>query len=225
MTYDVLDSLQPHRELIGQVAGLLTVSQYLAGWFMCADIRHRGITTGVSPLRFIGGSGLSLLQLQYSLKLQSSALIWTSICTLVCSVFYSLWFLWYTPNGARSTFYRLAVVTSAVTAGVFAYGSQNDSPLVMFRLGLMLTVLALAFIALPLAQLGKVIRDKSSAGLPLPAILASTGATVLWLLYGMLIENSFIVVQKIIALGLCAIQLSLFIVYPAAGTADMKKKQ
>uniref|UniRef100_A0A182J476 Uncharacterized protein n=1 Tax=Anopheles atroparvus TaxID=41427 RepID=A0A182J476_ANOAO len=148
MTYDVLDSLQPHRELIGQVAGLLTVSQYLAGWFICADIRHRGITTGVSPLRFIGGSGL-----QYSLKLHSSALIWTSICTLVCSLFYSSWFLWYTPNGARSPFYRLAVVTSAVTAGVFAYGSQNDSPLVMFRLGLMLTVLALAFIALPLAQL------------------------------------------------------------------------
>ncbi|KFB53393.1 AGAP003358-PA-like protein [Anopheles sinensis] len=225
MAHEVLAALHPHRELIGQAAGLLTVSQYLAGWFICAEIRRRGTTTGFSPLRFVGGVGLSLLQLQYSLKLQASALIWTSIATLLCSVFYSGWYFQFTPVEVRAPFYRLAVTTSTITVGILAYGSQNDSPLVMFRLGLVLTVLALAFIALPLAQLGNVIREKSSASLPLPAILASTGASILWLVYGLLIENSFIVVQKIIALGLCTAQLSLFIVYPAAGSVDKKKKQ
>ncbi|XP_058130134.1 sugar transporter SWEET1-like [Anopheles ziemanni] len=225
MAHEVLEVLQPHRELIGQAAGLLTVSQYLAGWFICAEIRRRGTTAGFSPLRFVGGCGLSLLQLQYSLKLQASALIWTSIATLLCSVFFSSWYFRFTPVDVRVPFYRLAVTTSTITAGILAYGSQNDSPLVMFRLGLVLTVLALAFIALPLAQLGNVIREKSSASLPLPAILASTGASILWLVYGLLIDNSFIVVQKIIALALCAAQLSLFIVYPAAGSADKKKKQ
>uniref|UniRef100_A0A182XKC2 Sugar transporter SWEET n=1 Tax=Anopheles quadriannulatus TaxID=34691 RepID=A0A182XKC2_ANOQN len=220
-TTPLLAGLEAHRERIGQAAGLLTVAQYLAGWFICSDIRRRGTSAGVSPLRFIGGCGLSILQLQYSEKLQAPALIWTSIFTLAFSLLYSLWFWWYTPPSGRGALYRLTATVATVTAGLYAYGAQGDGPDVMYRLGMVLTVLALAFIALPLAQLRSIIRAKSSAGLPLPAILASTGATVLWLLYGMLINNTFIVVQKIIAMGLCTVQLSLFIIYPAStGSGD-----
>uniref|UniRef100_A0A182NSS6 Sugar transporter SWEET1 n=1 Tax=Anopheles dirus TaxID=7168 RepID=A0A182NSS6_9DIPT len=190
----VLAGLEPYRERIGQAAGLLTVTQYLAGWFICTAIRRQGTSAGVSPLRFIGGCGLSILQVQYSQKLQAPALVWTGIFTLLFSAIYSVWFWWYTPANLRRPFYRLAVGTTAATAGLYAYGAQGDSPEVMYRLGMVLTALALAFIALPLAQLGTIIRAKSSAGLPLPAILASTGATILWLLYGLLINNTFIVV-------------------------------
>uniref|UniRef100_A0A182XWL8 Sugar transporter SWEET n=1 Tax=Anopheles stephensi TaxID=30069 RepID=A0A182XWL8_ANOST len=221
----LLAGLEPYRERIGQAAGFLTVAQYVAGWFICNDIRRRGTTVGVSPVRFIGGCGLSILQLQYSQKLQAPALIWTSIITLTFSILYSLWYCWFTPRSLRSSFYRLTIGTATVTAGLYAYGAQGDSPEVMYRLGMVLTMLALAFIALPLAQLRSIIRAKSSAGLPLPAILASTGATILWLLYGLLINNTFIVVQKIIAMGLCMVQLSLFIIYPAAKADGKGKKQ
>ncbi|XP_040161022.1 sugar transporter SWEET1-like [Anopheles arabiensis] len=221
----LLAGLEAHRERIGQAAGLLTVAQYLAGWFICSDIRRRGTSAGVSPLRFIGGCGLSILQLQYSEKLHAPALIWTSIFTLAFSLLYSLWFWWYTPPSGRGALYRLTAAVASVTAGLYAYGAQGDGPDVMYRLGMVLTVLALAFIALPLAQLRSIIRAKSSAGLPLPAILASTGATVLWLLYGLLINNTFIVVQKIIAMGLCTVQLSLFIIYPASTSSGGEKKK
>uniref|UniRef100_A0A182M2L7 Sugar transporter SWEET n=1 Tax=Anopheles culicifacies TaxID=139723 RepID=A0A182M2L7_9DIPT len=224
-TTTLLTGLEPHRERIGQVAGLLTVAQYIAGWFICSDIRRRGSSAGVSPLRFIGGCGLSILQLQYSEKLHAPALIWTSIITLSFSIFYSLWYWWYTPSSLRSSFYRLSIGIATITAGLYAYGAQGDSPEIMHRLGLVLTVLALAFIALPLVQLRSIIRAKSSAGLPLPAILASSGATILWLLYGLLINNTFIVVQKIIAMGLCTVQLSLFIIYPARKAAGKKKQR
>ncbi|XP_053659914.1 sugar transporter SWEET1-like [Anopheles marshallii] len=224
-TMELLAALEPHRERIGQVAGMLTVAQYIAGWFICNDIRRRRTSAGVSPLRFIGGCGLSILQLQYSQKLQAPALIWTSIITLTFSILYSLWFWWYTPANLRSSLYRLTTGAATITAGLYAYGAQGDSPEIMYRLGLVLTVLALAFIALPLVQLRTIIRAKSSAGLPLPAILASTGATILWLLYGLLINNTFIVVQKIIAMGLCTVQLSLFIIYPASKADERKKQQ
>lgn len=165
----------------------------------------------------------------YSQKLQAPALIWTGVFTLIFSIVYSVWFWWYTPRQLRAPFYRLAVGATAVTAGLCAYGAQDNSPEVMFRLGMLLTALALGFIALPLMQLRAIIRAKSSAGLPLPAILASTGATILWLLYGLLINNTFIVVQKCIAMVLCTVQLSLFIIYPAtpavATGSESKKKQ
>uniref|UniRef100_A0A182QYG3 Sugar transporter SWEET n=1 Tax=Anopheles farauti TaxID=69004 RepID=A0A182QYG3_9DIPT len=222
----VLAGLEPYRERIGQAAGFLTVAQYLAGWFICTAIRRKGTSAGVSPLRFIGGCGLSILQVQYSQKLQAPALVWTGIFTLIFSLLYSVWFWWYTPTNLRGPFFRLAAGTTAVTAGLCAYGAQDNSPEVMYRLGMVLTALALGFIALPLAQLRTIIRAKSSAGLPLPAILASTGATILWLLYGLLINNTFIVVQKAIAMVLCTVQLSLFIIYPAsASTGERKKTQ
>ncbi|XP_052867485.1 sugar transporter SWEET1-like isoform X1 [Anopheles cruzii] len=225
MLQSVLVGLDPHRELVGQIAGLLTVLQYLAGCFTCAEIHRRRSSEGVSPVRFIGGCSLSVLQLQYFRKLQSSSLVATSTCTLSFSVLYTLWFLWYTPAASRGPFYRKALGTTAVTAALCAYGSQAKDPVTLHRLGLIITVLALIFIALPLAQLRKVIRAKSTAALPLPAILASTGASVLWLVYGLLIRNSFIVLQKTIALALCAAQLCLFIIYPATGPSKGEKKQ
>ena len=95
----------------------------------------------------------SILQLQYSEKLHAPALIWTSIFTLAFSLLYSLWFWWYTPPSGRGALYRLTAAVATVTAGLYAYGAQGDGPDVMYRLGMVLTVLALAFIALPLAQL------------------------------------------------------------------------
>ncbi|XP_049533941.1 sugar transporter SWEET1-like [Anopheles darlingi] len=225
MLQPLLTVLDPHRELIGQIAGLLTVLQYLAGCFICADIYRRGSSKGVSPVRFIVGCSLSLLQLQYFLKLQSPTLIGTSICTLTFSVLYSLCYLWYTPVESRGALYKVLLTVGVPTAAIYAYGCQGDDAVITDRLGLIITVLALMFIALPLTQLGTIIRAKSTAGLPLPAIAASTGASILWLLYGLLIHNSFIVVQKIIALALCTLQLSLFIIYPATATAGQRKKQ
>ncbi|CAG2060952.1 unnamed protein product, partial [Timema podura] len=71
---------------------------------------------------------------------------------------------------------------------------------------------------------GEVIRTKSTAMLPFPLILSGTVVTFLWLLYGIIINNSLIQLQNVVGLTLCAIQLSLFVIYPSKPKAAKKKQ-
>ncbi|XP_055642643.1 sugar transporter SWEET1-like [Toxorhynchites rutilus septentrionalis] len=211
--------LLPYRDVIGNVAGILTVTQFLSGCFTCNKIRLKGSSESFSALQFVFGCGLTALQLKYSLLLGAAALIRTSAYALAICLVYSGWFLYFTPANKRKDFWKLTIKTFLLTCGVLLYAGYEKPQNVLNRFGLIVTVLTLSYIALPLLKLGEVIRRKSSEGLPLPVILASTGASLLWLLYGIILRNHFIIIQKVIALGLCAVQLSLFIIYPAASTA------
>lgn len=51
-------ALQPYKELVGNVAAIVTVLQMFSGGFVCNDIRKKGTSDGFSPMPFIGGCGL-----------------------------------------------------------------------------------------------------------------------------------------------------------------------
>lgn len=48
-------SLQPYKELVGEVASYVTIAQFFSGVFVCRDIYKKGTSKGVSPMPFIGG--------------------------------------------------------------------------------------------------------------------------------------------------------------------------
>ncbi|XP_065078163.1 sugar transporter SWEET1-like [Ochlerotatus camptorhynchus] len=218
-------ALLPYRDVIGNVAGMLTIAQFLSGCFTCNKIRLKGSSEGFSALQFVFGCGLTALQLKYSQMLRAAALIRTSCYALAICLVYSGWYLFYTPSGKRSNFWKLVMRTFLVVAGALIYTGFENPAQVKDRFGLLVTILTLCYIGLPLLKLGEVIKNKSSEGLPLPVILASTGASILWLLYGIILHNYFIIVQKVIALGLCAVQLSLFVIYPATAAGPPKQKK
>lgn len=47
--------LQPYKEQIGNVAGIVTALQMLSGAFMCNDIRKKGSAIEFSSIPFLGG--------------------------------------------------------------------------------------------------------------------------------------------------------------------------
>ncbi|XP_058454729.1 sugar transporter SWEET1-like [Malaya genurostris] len=211
----VARGLLPFRDVIGNVAGLLTVAQFLSGCFICNQIRLKGSSEGFSPLQFVLGGALTALQLKYSVLLGLKAMILTSGYSLAICLVYTGWYFLYIPSGKAAGFWKLVTQTVAAVSAILLYARLEDPTDVGDRFGFIVTVLTLGYIGLPLIKLGDVIKRKSSEGLPLPAILASTGASILWLLYGIILNNYFIIIQKIIALGLCTVQLSLFVIYPA----------
>ncbi|XP_039447464.1 sugar transporter SWEET1-like [Culex pipiens pallens] len=207
--------LLPYRDVIGNVAGMLTVAQFLSGCFTCNNIRLKGTSEGFSALQFVLGCGLTALQLRYSQMVGAVAMIRTSAYAFAICAVYSVWFAAYTPRGPRrSELWQLVLRTVLVVGGILLYAGFEQPSKVEYRFGLVVTGLTLGYIGLPLLKLGEVIRRRSTEGLPLPVILASSGASVLWLLYGIILHNYFIIVQKVIAIGLCTAQLSLFVIYP-----------
>ncbi|XP_055546253.1 sugar transporter SWEET1-like [Wyeomyia smithii] len=215
--------LLPYRDVIGNVAGILTVAQFLSGCFACNQIRLKGTSEGCSPLQFVLGAALTALQLKYSQLLGVKTLILTSAYSMAICVVYSAWYLVYTPARKRGAFWRLVFETVAVVGAILLYAGMESPEKVKYRFGMLVTVLTLAYIGLPLMRLGEIVKRKSCEGLPLPVILASTGASVLWLLYGIILHNYFIITQKVIALGLCIAQLSMFVIYPAPKIGTVNK--
>lgn len=51
----ISEILQPYKEIIGQVAGIVTFGQMLSAVFMLNDVRKKGTTRGASIVPFLGG--------------------------------------------------------------------------------------------------------------------------------------------------------------------------
>lgn len=47
--------LQPYKELVGSIASVVTIGQFLAGGFICKDVYKKGSTDGISSNPFVGG--------------------------------------------------------------------------------------------------------------------------------------------------------------------------
>lgn len=76
-----------------------------------------------------------------------------------------------------------------------------------------------------MAELGEVIRNKSTEGLPFPIILMGFLVSVTWLVYGIILNSIFMVLQNLVAVLLSGFQLSFFLVYPSTRTVTDKKKK
>lgn len=54
--------------------------------------------------------------------------------------------------------------------------------------------------------------------MPFPIILSGTIISILWLLYGIVMREGFVVFQNAVILLLSAVQLSLFAIFPSTPT-------
>lgn len=77
-----------------------------------------------------------------------------------------------------------------------------------------------------MAELGEVIRKKSTEGLPFPIIFMGFLVGMTWLVYGIILNSMFMVLQNLVAVLLSGFQLGLFIIYPSkSAVADKKNKK
>lgn len=107
-------------------------------------------------------------------------------------------------------------------SSIFQY---EDPELVEHRFGLIVTLLLYALIASPMAELGEIIRKKSTEGLPFPIIFMGFAVGLTWLVYGIILNSLFMVMQNLVCVVLSGFQLGLFIVYPSKSTTIPDKKK
>ncbi|XP_001864800.2 sugar transporter SWEET1 [Culex quinquefasciatus] len=214
--------LQPYKELVGNAAAIVTVLQMFSGCFVCNDIRRKGTSSGFSPMPFIGGCALTVLFLQHALLMGDPAMIKANVVGFGISAVYATFFLLYTPRNGRADFWKQVAMSTALTAALLAYAQVENPAVVEDRFGLIVTILMLMLIAQPLFGLPEIMRKKSTEGLPFAMILSGTIVGFMWLLYGVILNNMFVILQNLAGVTLSAIQLALFAIYPSK---DSKKKK
>jgi len=73
--------------------------------------------------------------------------------------------------------------------------------------------------------LKEVIRSQSTESLPFPLILMGFIVSFSWLIYGLLLNSMFVILQNLIAVFLSGFQLSFFAIYPSKPTSTKAKKK
>ncbi|XP_008554953.1 sugar transporter SWEET1 [Microplitis demolitor] len=205
--------LEDYKELVANVASVCTMGHMLSGTLVCKDIYKKGSSEGFDAKPFVGGIGIGMLMFQYAFILNDPAMIKVNMFGLTTSILYVTVFYLYSPN--KTAMMKLIAKTLGLASIFLAYAKFENPEYIEFRYGLLTTVLLLMLIGTPLMNLGQVIKTKSTEILPFPLIAMGTVVSFLWLLYGIIIDNGFIVFQNVVGLFLYIVQLSLFAIYPS----------
>ncbi|XP_054287152.1 sugar transporter SWEET1-like [Macrosteles quadrilineatus] len=215
--------LEEYKDLVATAAGITTVAQCFSPIFMCKKIVQSGTSKGTDPMPFIGGMALAVLFLKYGLILNDPAMIPVNIFAFALNFGYTI--CYYVYSTETSQLFSALGKATALVAVLLGYTQWEAQEHVEFRFGLIVTVLMLGLIGSPLLSLKEIIRTKSTESLPFPLIASGTVVTLLWLLYGIIIDNVFMKVQNVIALILSVVQLSLFVIYPSSPPKKQEKKK
>ncbi|KAH0955279.1 hypothetical protein HN011_001150 [Eciton burchellii] len=203
--------MESYKENVGFFAMLVTMIQMLAGTLICKDIYQKGTSKGIDPMPFLGTVGLCILMLRYALILNDIAMINVNVFGLITNIIYMIIYYYYASN-TRELFKLICKVTVFVII-FLAYAEIESSANIEFRFGILVTVLLLLLIAAPLAHLGQIIKTKNAEILPMPIIVMGTLVSFMWLWYGCIINNIFIIFQNAIGFMLNIVQLLLFAIY------------
>lgn len=106
-----------------------------------------------------------------------------------------MFYYYYTSNANKTKVWAKIGLGGAIGAAAIAYAKYEAPELLEFRFGMLCTVLLFAMVGAPMLDLGDIIRNKSVGQMPFPMILSGTVVSFLWLLYGVILNNSVVVVS------------------------------
>ncbi|KAF1325155.1 3-like protein, partial [Globisporangium splendens] len=157
-------------------------------------------------------------------------LVVTNVVGVGFSLFYTVAF--YQITNARGAVLKKILVTYAALLAFVLYPVYSDEPAqdVQDHVGYMAVGIAAIMFASPLAVVREVIATRNAAIMPFTLIAAGVLNCLLWLTYGLILADSFVIAPNLVNLILGVTQLMLFFVFPKDQKydkvdADKKEKQ
>jgi len=212
--------LEDYRDLVSTLATVATICQFLTGSSICREFIRKGSTGDVSSLPLVMGALTNWCWFRYGLLVEDTALIVVNGVGASLNSLYSACF--YAYSGIRRRSVQIQVVGAlSFYLTLLAYIHHVDLDYGINTCGMVAAGLAVGFFASPLANLGNVLRTRSTETLPFPMIVANFILTGLWVLYGSIIGDTFVKVPNGLGWLLSTIQLILFCIYPSSDTSDL----
>ncbi|CAH1156200.1 unnamed protein product [Phaedon cochleariae] len=216
-------TLQPHKEFVGQVASIVTIAQFFSGVFVCKDIYKKGTTKGTPATPFIGGIVIGSLMLKHGLLLNDAAMLQVNIAAILLNIIYTVFYYLYSPEKYKDVLKPLGIGATLI-AIFLGYAEWEEPSNLEYRYGLIVTILMLLLLGSPLLDVKEIIQKQDASAIPFPLTFMGTIVTFLWLLYGVILLNDFMIIQNVIGFALCLVQLILIFRYPGRPTVPTGQK-
>lgn len=141
-------------------------------------------------------------------------------------VFLLVYIRWTTERARVLKTCVVALVCNAVVTVFAVLGERGALPLsphaVTLVIGVVAVMSSLALYASPLAAIKVVVQTRSSASLPFAMILAGAINNLLWVVYGAMVHDMFLLVPAVVNAALGLVQVALYGVYhPSRGAATV----
>ncbi|KAH8394771.1 hypothetical protein KR222_005151, partial [Zaprionus bogoriensis] len=200
--------------ILSTTAVISTIFQYLSGAVICRKYIQKKSTGDSSGVPFICGFLSCSFWLRYGVLTNEQSIVMVNIIGSTLFLVYTLVYYVFTVN-KRSYVKQFAIVLALLVGVIVFTNSLHDEPQRMIHItGIMCCIVTVCFFAAPLTSLVHVIRVKNSESLPLPLIATSFFVSLQWLIYGVLISDSFIQIPNFLGCLLSLLQLGLFVLYP-----------
>ena len=201
------------KDSVSTAATVVTIMQFLTGTAICREFIRKGHTGEVSSLPLVVGALNGLNWLRYGLLIEDNALV---LVNFVGAVLYSLYTTCFYVYTSRKLAIQVQVVSAASLFGtILVYIRMVDHDYAVNTMGVVAVGVTICNFASPLANLGNVIRTRSTETLPFPLIMANFMLTGLWWLYGSMIDDTFVQIPNAMGMILSTVQLLLFCIFPA----------
>ncbi|XP_050498588.1 sugar transporter SWEET1 [Diabrotica virgifera virgifera] len=216
--------LQPYKNVVGQTASIVTIAQFFSGAFICKDIYKKKSTAGIQAVPFIGGITIGILMLKLALLMNDAAMLQVNVAAIGLNVLYLAFYYYYSADKYNEVL-KPGSVGVAIVAVFIGYSLVEAPELLEYRYSLVVTILMLALIGAPLLDVKAIIDKRDASSIPFPLTFMGTIVTALWLIYGIILQNAFMIVQNVIGFLLCLVQLVLIFKYPGpSGQTKNKAK-
>lgn len=214
--------LQPYEPIVASLASVITMAQFLAPGVICKEIYQAKSTKGKVAMPFVGGIILGCLMMIYANILNDPVMIRVNYVGISLNVLYAIFYYIYAED--KNDLLRPLSYGTVILAVVYAYSKIEDEELIENRLGLFVTLSMFTFIASPLFGVKEIMAKRNAETLPMPMIYCGAVVSILWLLYGIIILNNFMIVQNVVGLLLCFIQILVWVFF-RGGVAQKKGKK
>uniref|UniRef100_A0AC34RD75 Sugar transporter SWEET n=1 Tax=Panagrolaimus sp. JU765 TaxID=591449 RepID=A0AC34RD75_9BILA len=208
--------------ILSVTATISTFGLFLCGVPICQRIHKRGSTDGTSVAPFLLTSISCICWFGYGIIRDDNTIILVNSIGLLCQSLYLAYY--YKKTRIKKRLNRLLSLELLILL-ITLWFIQCDHPKDEKEniLGIICMLLNIATIGSPLADVGTVIKTKSTESLPFSLCVMNMGVSVQWLAYGILVDDFYMKVPNAVAVVISALQLSLFVIFPINYTVLINK--
>ncbi|XP_038071882.1 sugar transporter SWEET1-like [Patiria miniata] len=197
----------------------VTIASNGGGIPVFVDIVRKGTTHSVPFLPFLAGFVSNTACLAYAMLRADSVLQIVSSVGMTMSTIYVTLFLFFSSK--KSTTFRQLMLSGVGILSVYVYLTRiiREPSAVEIQLGLLIGFLITGMNMAPIADIGNILKKQSSDGLSLSMALAIFVTSVLWVLYGIAVDDLVLSLPSISGVLSGSVQFYLLWSYPAKGKA------
>ncbi|CAD5219224.1 unnamed protein product [Bursaphelenchus okinawaensis] len=211
MVYEMAGESFSVLSVLSVSAIITTISLFFCGIPICIEIKRRNSTNEISGFPFIMGFLGGSFWLRYGFIKMDLTMITVNVVGVSMMFIYILFFIYYSESKTGISV-QFGLVSSSIGAMLILtemYGMQSID-----ILGLICMTFNIVNFGAPLAGIKVVLKKKCCDSMPLPLCTANLLVSSQWCLYGVLVNDIYIMIPNGAGVALAVLQISLFLFFP-----------